>query len=437
MKAKNFVSLILFCAAPLATRAETNAVLVTPAFLNQLAAEMRTNHPALTAARARTNAAAAGVAAVRTWDDPMVRVGGMASDTMKRMDDGDIIYGAEQKLPLWGKPALARRVAHAELSVESANAEYQVQLLRGELAKAVFRAALAEEAVDVGAQDLRWLQTISESVEGKYRTGEATLVEVLKAQNERTARATQLRTDEENLSHARFAINRLLNRDLLSPWPALRLPEVFTQVRYSEQLAAFSMKYQPKLRMMREQVQQAQVMVDATRRARLPDVSLGVESRNYSGNGDWRQAEVMLSFNLPLFNAGKYRSDIRRDEARRKAAEADAADYELSLREEVHSLTVKIDAARREALAYHDEIIPRSESALESARAGWESGKAMFRDVLEARRMLLDSRLAYARAVTEQYQMLSDLVLCCGIGDLEALQMLEKENEAQNGGTKP
>ncbi|TAK97586.1 MAG: TolC family protein [Verrucomicrobia bacterium] len=437
MKSGIVVSVILLLAVLSPAQAGTNSVLVTPVFLNQLAEEMRTNHPALTAARARTNAAAASVAAVRTWDDPMVRVGGMFSETRMRADDGDIIYGAEQKLPLFGKPALARRVAQADFVVETANAEYQFQILRGDLAKAVFRAALAEETVAVGEQDLRWLQTISESVEGRYRAGESTLVDVLKSQNERTARATQLRTDGENLSHARLAINRLLNRKLQSGWPSLKLPEVAAQVRYSEKLVAFATRYEPKLRMMREQVKQAQAIVDSTRRARLPDVSLGVESRNYSGNAEWRQAEVMLSFNLPLFNAGKYRSEIRRDEAKRKAAEADAADYELSLREEVHNLTVKIDAARREALAYHDEIIPRSESALESARAGWEAGRAMFRDVLDARRMLLDARLAYARAVSEQYQMLSDLVLCCGIGDLEALQMLEQEAETQDGVKNP
>jgi outer membrane protein TolC len=98
--------------------------------------------------------------------------------------------------------------------------------------------------------------------------------------------------------------------------------------------------------------------------------------------------------------------------------------YTLAVREEVHGLTVKIDAARREAVLYRDEIIPRSETALASARAAWESGRGMFRDVLDARRMLLEARLMFARAVSEQYQMMSELVLCCGLGDLEALQMI-------------
>ena len=50
-------------------------------------ATLRTNHPALAAAAARTNAAAAGIAAVRTWEDPMLKVGAMAAEQMMRAED--------------------------------------------------------------------------------------------------------------------------------------------------------------------------------------------------------------------------------------------------------------------------------------------------------------------------------------------------------------
>src|SRR5690242_2656097 len=95
---------------------EVPTLTLTPAYVNLLAEEMRTNHPALLAASARTNAAGAAVAGVRTWQDPKVLLGGMASDQEMRAENGDIIYGAEQMLPLWGKPGLAKRVARAELA---------------------------------------------------------------------------------------------------------------------------------------------------------------------------------------------------------------------------------------------------------------------------------------------------------------------------------
>lgn len=402
----------------------TPVLTLTPELVNQFAEEMLTNHPALAAAAARTNAAAAGISAVRTWEDPMLKFGVMAAEEMMRRNDGDIGYGVEQKLPLWGKPALARRVARAELEVEIAGGEMQFQKLRSELAQALFRTAFAQRTVAIGERDLAYLQTLADATEASYGVGGSSQFDLLQIQNERAKRLEQLKTDRARLTHEQFALNRLLNRDLKTRWPALELPPLAGPVFYNERLVGFAIQHEPRLRMMREQIKQAEAMVAETRRMRLPEVSVGAQSRNYSGNGEWRQAEFMVGFSLPLFNRAKYRADIRRDEAKLKTVEAETADYTLAVREEVHELTVKIDAARREAVLYRDEIIPRSETALASARSAWEAGRGMFRDVLDARRMLLDARLMFARAVAEQYQRMSELVLCCGLGDLEALQMI-------------
>ena len=407
----------------------TNVIRLTPAYINELAEEMRGKSPALQAAWARTNAAAANVGTVRTWDDPMAHLGGMAARDDMRESEGDLMYGVEQKLPLFGKPDLARRVARAELSTETANAEYQFQVLRRELAKAMFRTALVDEVVVIGQQDLAWLETTTQTMEGKFRASEATLVEVLQLQNARAKQATQLETERDRLSHERVSLNRMLNRGLLSPWPTLELPALAGPVFYNQKLVDFAIKYEPKIEMLRRQIKQAEATVASTRRQRLPDISAGLEARNYTGDGSFRQGILLFSMNVPWVNAGKYRSEVRRDEAKLKAAELDLVDYELSVREEVHQLTVKIDAARREAVLYRDQIIPRSQSALESARSGWEANRSTFRDVLDARRMLLEGLLMHARAVAEQYQMLSELVLCCGLGDMEALQMIGAQPE--------
>lgn len=415
----------------------TNAVPITSAFITLLGEEMRTNHPALQAAGARTNAAAANAAAVRSWEDPMVRLGGMGAREMMRAEDGDLIYGVEQKLPLFGKPARARAVARAELATEQANADYQFQLLRSDLAKSLFKTALASRIVDIGGQDRDWLQTMVSATDAKYQTDEATLAELLELQNELSKRTNQLRTDINLRGNEQFALNRLLNRAPESPWPALDLPAVAPAIAYSQRLVDFSLKYEPKTIVMRQQVKQAEAAVQLTRRQRLPDFSAGLEARNYTGDGSFRQGMFVLSFNLPWGNAGKYRHDIHREEARQRAAELDLTDWQLSARQEVHHLTVAIDTARREALLYHDDIIPRSEQALASARAAWETGRRTLREVLETRRMLLDARLMYARAVAEQYTMMSELVLCCGLGDFEALQMIGAEIQPEPAQPKP
>jgi outer membrane protein TolC len=423
------IGLLLLTMTIVGAAAATNNVPITPEFLTRLAGEMRTNNPSLQAAYARTNAARAGVNAVRTWEDPTARLGGVAAREEMRADDGDILYGFEQKLPLFGKPQLARRVAQAELATEVASADYQFQTLRRELAQTAFQTALASQVAAVGRQDVEWLGTMTADMENKFKAGQATLVEVLLLENERGRRVTQLQTDRDELSHEQVALNRLLNRPMNSPWPELELPSVAGPVPFSENLVNLALQHEPKTQVLRQQIKQAEATAEMTRRQRRPDVNVGVEGRNYSGDGSFRQGMFVLSMSLPWGNGSKYDSDIHRDEAKLKATELDLADYQLELREDIHMLTLKIDAARREALLYRDQVIPRTQSALESARAGWNANQTSFRDVLDARRMLLDARLMYARAVAEQYRMLSELVLSCGLADPGALEMIGAQSE--------
>jgi outer membrane protein TolC len=209
------------------------------------------------------------------------------------------------------------------------------------------------------------------------------------------------------------------------------LPAPAGPVAFSERLADYALRYEPRLKVLRQQVQQAETSVARTRRQRYPDLLLGTEARNYSGNGGFRQAMVTVSFNVPWGNAGKYRGEVRREQALLQAAELETRDYEQSVREEVYRVTVALEAARREAVLYRDEIVPRSGQALAAAHAAWMANRGLFNDVLEARRLLIDARLMYTRAVAEQWELLSDLVLCCGLGDLEALQMIGAQPPAK------
>lgn len=404
---------------------------VTPTLLNQLSDELRTNHPSLKAAGFRVEAAQAGTEAVRTWEDPEFFVGASAASREMRREDGDLIFGVEQKLPLFRKPAAERDLAQAEHGAAESMVDYQFQLLRLELARAMFGAALRDEEVRLAKKDLAWLDTVLTTSEQSYRSGETTQVQWLRLQNERALRADKLRTAENKAAEARVSLNRVMGRDLHAAWGEFALPPIAMPITYSQKLVNLAVRYEPKLKLLRSEAKQNVAAVELSRRQSYPDIKLGAEARNYSGTGDFREGMFTLSFNVPWGNSSKYRSATRREQARLQAAEAEITDYEQSVREEIHHLTVSIDAARREALVYREEILPRTERALASAQASWTSNRAMLFDVLEARRMLIEAELMSARAVTEQYLMLSELVLCCGLGDLEALQMLEQNPEAE------
>src|SRR5205814_8441154 len=136
----------------------TNAVVISTAFINRLVAEARTNNPSLKAADSRVRSATLNAEAVRTWEDPMAMFGGSVYSArgFDPAEDGNLAYGVEQKLPLWGRPKLSRRLAEAETSMREAEVNYRAHQLRSEITKALMLTAPAETVVEVGEQDLAW-----------------------------------------------------------------------------------------------------------------------------------------------------------------------------------------------------------------------------------------------------------------------------------------
>ena len=401
----------------------TNVVAISGEFINRLVEEARTNNPALRAAKSRVNVATLGADTVRTWEDPMARFGGsvFSSTGFDPKQQGNLAYGIEQKLPLWGRPRLNRRIAETEVSVRRAEASLRIQEVRRDITKGLLAAAFAERVVQIGEQDLAWLDATAKATENKYRAGEAVVADTLQVQNELAVRNDTLRTDRNRLAHERFALNRLLNRSVDSPWPSLQLPSIGPAVALSQKLLSLALENEPKLKVMEQEIQRAKATAELTRKSRLPDVSFGVEGRQFSGDGGFREGDFTLRFSLPWFNEGKYRKDYARDKERQKTAEQEREDQILMVREELHHLSVEIEASRREALLYSDEITSRSTQALASRLTDWETGHGMFRDVLDARRMLLESELMSARATAEENEMLAELLLWTGLDSVEEL----------------
>ena len=407
----------------------TNALVISTDYINRLVAEARTNNPSLRAADSRVRSAALNAEAVRTWEDPMAMFGGSVySDRgFKPSEDGNLAYGIEQKLPLWGKPKLTRRVAESETSRREAELNYRVQQLRRDIAQTLLLAALAERVVEIGEQDLAWVGAAAKAAENKYRAGQAALADTLQIQNEVAKRNDTLRTDRLRLAHQRLALNRLLNRDVSSAWPSLRLPPVAPAIPLSGKLLALALENEPQLKVLEQEIKQAAASADLTRKTRLPDVSFGIEGRQYSGDGEFRSGMLTLRLPLPWANHNKYRQDYERDKERQKSAELEREDRVSTVREELHHLAVDIEAARREALLQGDEITTRAAQALTSRLSEWEAGRGAFRDVLDARRMWLETQLASARATAEEHQLLAEMLLWTGLPSLEALTPLANE----------
>ena len=181
--------------------------------------------------------------------------------------------------------------------------------LGSELANALFRAALANLFVELGKEDLRWLEAMDGTLDTRYRSGQSTLVETLQVQNERVRRATRLENDTAQLGHAYVALNRFLNRELDAPWPQFQLPDLAAPVVFNQKLIEYALRYEPRSEVKRLEILRAETGVELAKRKSRPDVSAGLEARNYTGNGDFKQGVLLLSMSLPGANNSKYGQD--------------------------------------------------------------------------------------------------------------------------------
>src|SRR5690606_13357471 len=192
--------------------------------------------PSVRAALERSKAAAAARSAVPTWEDPTLMIGGMLADRHMRAEDGDLAYGVEQELPLFGRPAAERGLAGARASVAAAEADLEFQFARRDLAIALFRAALADRVVEIGRQDLAWIDAILGTTESRYRIGEVPQSQVLRLQNERAIAADRLETDRRLAEQARAVLRRLAGETNSSSWPRFELPPPAGRIEFDERL---------------------------------------------------------------------------------------------------------------------------------------------------------------------------------------------------------
>lgn len=418
--------LLLSCAISATAQqpiADTNTVVLSSAFIDRLAEEFRTNHPALRAADARADAAVWNAAGIRTWEDPMAKFGVMGAERERRMDDGDLLYGIEQKLPVFGKPQAARDAAQSEATTQRHEAMFRAVTLRNALTKQLVKVASAERTLEFSRTDLASLDTIVASTEEKYRNGFATQVEALQSQNERARRANLLRTEENLLAAERASLNRYLNRPVDAPWPRLLLPPIITNLPPVALMIEHSTTMAPQIDVARASLRQAEASIRLAQKQRLPDMTVGLEGRQYADTGEFREGVVMLGLSIPWGNRGRYNADIKREQRKAEAAQFEIADMQLSLRDEITRLAIQVDNAAREATLYRADIIPRTEQTLAGAQANWLNARGTLRDVLEARRMLLDAQVMETRATAEQHTMIADLLLHCGLNDLQELSI--------------
>ncbi|OIJ42443.1 TolC family protein [Massilia timonae] len=167
----------------------------------------------------------------------------------------------------------------------------------------------------------------------------------------------------------------------------------------------------PAMRHARAQVGQREALARLERARRTPDVNVIVGAQR-EGPDTRNRAVLGLSVPLPLFNRndGAVLDALRRVDKARDQQDAEG----VRLRAELAQAHARLTAALAECALISTEILPGAEDAERSANRGFELGKFGLIDVLDAQRVLAQSKNQYLNAVAESHRAAADIARLLG-----------------------
>ena len=398
------------------------AEVVTPAAVQRLAESLPRTHPGIQALQLKADAARENAEGIRLWSDPSLRAGGIGySDRGPApSEEGDIALGVTQPLPVFGKESAARAVARAESVTAREARETRLQVLKRDLMERLLEVALLNRQIELAQADLEWLRRISASLEARQASGSIPPAPLIRLRNEISEAETRLRLQRLEARDMEVRVNRILGQGADHPSGMWELPTRAQPITYQDRWSREALAMEPRLRLARRLNAEAEARLEATRRSRRPNLSLGLDSRQYSGDGGLRNGSATLQMSLPWFNRTGYLKDLERERLRLEATRREVADLEAEVAMEIHHQVTRIENARIRAELAEETLAPRIRAAQDASTAAVAGGSGDLREALDLRRQGLEAAHQQATAIAEQWSAIAELMLLCGWNEFPA-----------------
>ena len=253
----------------------------------------------------------------------------------------------------------------------------------------------AQERAAIAEQNAQTAREVTEAVSHLVTAGEVSPIEEARAEADQALASIERANSVRDVDLARRALARLWGEDVHSFSTAAGA--LATEVALPERDAALAALAElPDLtRWDAEAARQASLVTLAERQA-LPDLTLSVGARTYSGQ-DGSAWVAGLALPIPIFT--QYAGARAEASARQEQAAHDRRADEVRIRAEFLSAHETLSRAIEEARALRDEVLPRASKVYEALNEGYRRGKFRLLDLLEARRTLARTRLQYVDAL--------------------------------------
>jgi len=352
------------------------------------------------AARERWDAAKQVPPQVSAYDDPTIAW--TEWNTPRNLDitrAETTIFGITQKIPFPGKLSLKGTIAEREADIARETLQAKAQDVLARVKTAYYDIYLTWKTLSIYEEDKRLVDQFTEIALSKYRLGEVSQSDVLRAQVEQARLVNQITIQKLKIGTANARLNALLHRPPEAPLGAPMGPVSFTLPYALDELLAMATTVRPELKARDLAIARDGQKLDLAYKQYYPDFQLRFDRFIRFRQSDDFGLEASLTF--PLAFKSKYDAGVAQAQADLRASQEDYQATRDQVFFQIKDALVEVETQRALVLLLRDTHIPQAEQSLEASTAGYQTATIDFLSLIDSVRVLEDFRLALFQAMAD------------------------------------
>jgi outer membrane protein TolC len=339
-----------------------------------------------------------------------------------RVGPQEHMFELSQTVPWGGKRRLqAERAEHLATSRTWEAEDLQREVV-ADIKRTYYEVAYLQESLRVNEEESELLRRFESIALKRYATGQGIQQSVVKVQTE----ISRLNERRSSIRERLDVMSRRLAERIGRPESLLELDPIeltFPDLDLDgDELERAARVEHPRVRAIEGRIAGDRALADRRELESRPDFRFGLgytivgdredlagRLNPPEGNGD-DILGLTFGINLPVYR-GRIRSGVAEAQASEQTARHLLASVQDRLRYEVQEAILEVDSLTDRARLYRDVIVPQAETSLASAEAAYTTDRLGFLDLLDAERVLFQSRLAYHRLLADRWIALADLEL--------------------------
>ncbi|MFO7617443.1 MAG: TolC family protein [Bacteroidales bacterium] len=387
------VTLLVFIATSPMLRAQ-----VSPLTLEQCLLVALNENPLVEASHQQYQAALARVNQARALSQPTF---GIDSDLQPKLLDfkgsGEMYMGIGKSVLFPGKRKINTSIALKESDQVLMEAEMVKIDLAYRVKQAFFNVLLSQEKYRYAEKNLELAQDFLEKTSIKLEAGDASRVEVIRAQVEAAKVAGEIQLIVNEVAKNKADLNFFLGRNAQSPLEVEKGLRLIYDLPSLDTLTTQALSNRPEITWTRYAMDREALIRKQAGLSYLPDLDLGIARHTITGEpGTW---DVTVGIPIPLFYNQPVKGQMAEASANLRALQSELANLENSIRLEVEDAYRNALVARNLINLFDQEMMSQSEEVYELLLYSYQEGEINGIELIEARKTLIETRIAYVDAI--------------------------------------